>query len=583
MSRNERDQTDESQVDLVGQRRPPEHLLAAATAALQADPNVGVVAVNGLGLCVPVPAAVRLPAGRELTGYASGVDFVVPEDLMLILDVWVAARRSGWAQVRARLARDPTCTVTISVYDTTPAYGVFLVLVGMPPSSEATDSGGPSSALTPRVTTVRKNELGVIVEVDDAFGAILGWSAKDVVGRRSLEFIDPEDHACAVASWIALMHAPQVPQRARLRHKSADGSWRWFEVTNRSRLSDVEHGDVLAEMVDITDEMSAHEQLRSRELLLRRLTQTLPVGVMQFDVHGRVVYRNERLAQILGAVDASTVDSQFRTLVEADRAAAAVMLADVLDDRGDRELEAVVRVDGEGDRRISVSLRALTADDGVIAGGIGCVSDVTESVELREQLAEKATFDGLTRLFNRPSILAVLHDQLEFATHGGVGVVFVDLDGFKQVNDEYGHEVGDAMLVAAADRLKAGVRKGDVVGRLGGDEFLVVCPHVDSQRAAQRIGRRLATLLTAQLDVGGHSVPLRASIGVAWAFARGTDMDRLVADADQAMYESKREGLGRPVVRNSHPWPPGRDRQNPSSPAETGGVTRCFAADSARG
>ncbi len=532
---------------------PSEQILAAALHALDADPNMGVVAVNGLGLCVPLPATMQLAARRELTGYASGVDFVVPDDLILILDVWAAARRTGSAEVRARLARDPSCSVTIRVYDTTPAYGVFLVLVELPASSEVAYSGIQSPALRPRVSTVRKDDLGIIIEVDDAYGAILGWAVEDVVGHRSLEFVDPEDHACAVASWIALMSAPSVRQRTRLRYKAADGSWRWFETTSVNRLGDTAHGDVLSEMVDITDEMSAQEQLRSRELLLRRLTQTLPVGVLQFDAQGNVVYRNERLTEILGEADAETVESQFRAVVDGDRAAAVALLHDVLDGRGDREVEAVVTGGDGRDKRISVALRALTEADGVISGGIGCISDVTESVELREQLADKATFDALTRSVNRSSILASLQKQLESAPQGGVGVVFVDLDGFKQVNDEFGHEAGDAMLVEAARRLKAGVRDGDVVGRFGGDEFLVVCPGVGSNGVAQRIGRRLAELLTAQLDVGSHSVPLRASIGVAWAVAHETDVDLLVADADQAMYQSKREGLGRPVIRQLRP------------------------------
>jgi len=109
------------------------------------------------------------------------------------------------------------------------------------------------------------------------------------------------------------------------------------------------------------------------------------------------------------------------------------------------------------------------------------------------------------------------------------------------VNDRFGHAVGDSLLVAAADRLRLAVRDCDHIGRLGGDEFLVICPGVTSSAQAVRIAERIAAAITDTVDVGPGAVELRASLGVAWT-TEALDADTLIAQADSAMYESKRTG-----------------------------------------
>jgi diguanylate cyclase (GGDEF)-like protein len=116
--------------------------------------------------------------------------------------------------------------------------------------------------------------------------------------------------------------------------------------------------------------------------------------------------------------------------------------------------------------------------------------------------------------------------------------VFIDLDRFKSVNDLYGHAAGDRVLVVAAQRLRAAVREFDQVGRIGGDEFLVVCPDVENATGAREIGIRLAEALDTSIDLGTGSVELRASIGVAFT-TEPIDADSLVAQADSAMYTTK--------------------------------------------
>jgi diguanylate cyclase (GGDEF)-like protein len=123
----------------------------------------------------------------------------------------------------------------------------------------------------------------------------------------------------------------------------------------------------------------------------------------------------------------------------------------------------------------------------------------------------------------------------------------VDLDRFKQINDLWGHGVGDECLRRISERLLSCTRGHDAVGRLGGDEFLIVCQDVVSEEQAVAIAERVAEATREVIDVGTVRINLRASIGVVWTNG-GMDSDGLVAAADAAMYDSKREGLGRPIL-----------------------------------
>jgi diguanylate cyclase (GGDEF)-like protein/PAS domain S-box-containing protein len=161
-----------------------------------------------------------------------------------------------------------------------------------------------------------------------------------------------------------------------------------------------------------------------------------------------------------------------------------------------------------------------------------------------ERMRHEAVHDPLTGLANR----TLLRDRLEVALarsqrdeERATGVLFVDLDNFKQVNDAYGHAAGDTVLVELGRRLRAAVRPADTVARLGGDEFVVVCEEVEAEDVLT-LGRRLLAAISAPLGVAGIEYELTASIGIALG---RTDPDTLLGDADAAVYQAKAGGRGR--------------------------------------
>jgi diguanylate cyclase (GGDEF)-like protein len=166
----------------------------------------------------------------------------------------------------------------------------------------------------------------------------------------------------------------------------------------------------------------------------------------------------------------------------------------------------------------------------------------------REALREQATHDGLTGLLNRSAIMEVLHNEMARSQRGSqpLSILMVDLDHFKQVNDEFGHLAGDAVLREASARMRAVVRRYDSVGRYGGEEFLVVLPGCDTVAAAAQAERlRLALSSTPFVFVSG-TCALTGSIGyVCSREAPAGDADSLVRLADDALYDAKDRGRNR--------------------------------------
>jgi diguanylate cyclase (GGDEF)-like protein/PAS domain S-box-containing protein len=399
----------------------------------------------------------------------------------------------------------------------------------------------------------------VISHVDDALPRMLGWAVEELVGKRTLELVHPEDHQRAIASWMDMLAAPGATRRVRLRHRHRDGHHLWLEITNHNLLNNPQYNCVIAEMVNISDEMAAQEALRANEQLLRRLTEALPLGVLQIDPAWRLIYQNERAIEMFGAQVGERVGVETATgLADVDRSTVRAALTAALTEGTDADLEVDYHHPVDGLRRCSANIRVLQSPSGGVSGVVICVSDITESARLRAELQHHATYDSLTGCLNRASVLVSME---RFLTGGpaagsegggpaagdgpGVAAVFIDLDGFKEINDSLGHAAGDDLLRYVATALRAAVRGTDLIGRIGGDEFLIVAPHVVGLAEARQIGENIAAhLATCGIELDGRWVKVRASIGVAWTRAGAVAADALVARADAAMYQAKRERSG---------------------------------------
>jgi diguanylate cyclase (GGDEF)-like protein len=168
---------------------------------------------------------------------------------------------------------------------------------------------------------------------------------------------------------------------------------------------------------------------------------------------------------------------------------------------------------------------------------------VVSELDAALQRAEhSATHDALTGLPGRTLFLDRAQQALVAAQRNGgsFGILFIDLDGFKEVNDTLGHEAGDRMLVGVAERLRAGVRASDTIARFGGDEFVVLADQLADPNDVEKIAAALEAQLERPIRIGRYKKRARISVGVATYPNEGTDVDTLLREADQAMYRAKR-------------------------------------------
>ena len=176
-----------------------------------------------------------------------------------------------------------------------------------------------------------------------------------------------------------------------------------------------------------------------------------------------------------------------------------------------------------------------------------------EMRSLHEELSRQALQDTLTGLPNRAALIRHLDQSLEACARAkqGLALLFIDLDGFKQVNDSLGHAVGDELLVLASQRIRACMRPDDVVARLGSDEFVVVCPNVPDSTIVPFIAARIGSQLAAPFPIGDHEAVVSASIGLVTTADSATTAEDLLGQADLAMYEAKLSGKARATVFDS--------------------------------
>ncbi|AVH71886.1 GGDEF domain-containing response regulator [Nostoc sp. 'Lobaria pulmonaria (5183) cyanobiont'] len=183
--------------------------------------------------------------------------------------------------------------------------------------------------------------------------------------------------------------------------------------------------------------------------------------------------------------------------------------------------------------------------DGNITGAVLVFQDITKRKQTEVQLIRSAFYDGLTELPNRILFLDRLRQTIERSKRRSdyyFAVLFLDLDGFKEINDRFGHGIGDDFLVAIAKRLESCLRGGDTLARFGGDEFTVLLENIKDITDATNVAKRIQDSLRLPVNLNGYQLSTTASIGITWNFNNYEEPATLLRDADIAMYQAKRQG-----------------------------------------
>ncbi len=543
--------SDSRMLDREAPVRGGEALLEALLATYS---NVIVAAMADDGWLVPLPVSVALsghqcalPVPNRRT---SILDVVVPADRVAVVNAWEQMQSTGIAVVPVHALGDADTRLTLSMIDGRDRHGVWLAVLIRDGAADEQASDLLARPLVmpvrPRRATMHKNLMAVITHVDADITGMLGWVPEQMLGHRSIEFVHPEDQERALSTWMALA-STLTSQRVRLRHRCADGAWLWVEIDNiHNGAVTSEEVDVFAQISDISGEMAAYEALRRREQLFSQLAESLPTGVVQLRADGSVAYANARLSTILDTGRPTTISEILNSVAAEDRPVVHAAVRQALELVLDSELEVGVRLPrARAGRRCSLTVTAVVDQDGR-PGALMCVNDVTRSASLREELRLQATHDALTGCLNRSAVIESLRQLLCTRDRQCTVVIFVDIDGFKPINDRLGHSAGDQVLIHVAQRLLELSRETDLVGRIGGDEFLLVFHGPELPAGAAVVADRIRCALDQPFALPSAAISLRASLGVAWPGPE-TSAEALISNADAAMYHSKRKRTGEPV------------------------------------
>ncbi len=194
---------------------------------------------------------------------------------------------------------------------------------------------------------------------------------------------------------------------------------------------------------------------------------------------------------------------------------------------------------------IGDNVAPLRDQKGNITGAVLVFQDITKRKQTEAELIRNAFYDGLTALPNRVLFLDRLRQTIERSKRRSdyyFAVLFLDLDGFKEINDRFGHGIGDDFLVAIARRLESCLRSGDTVARFGGDEFTVLLEDIKDITDATNVAKRIQDSLRLPINLNGYELSTTASIGITWNFSNYEEPATLLRDADIAMYQAKRQG-----------------------------------------
>ncbi len=270
-------------------------------------------------------------------------------------------------------------------------------------------------------------------------------------------------------------------------------------------------------------------------------------GILGLDAEGYIAYANPAAERLLKAGDRRLCGLRLSELFAASEAGPGEFqtVLDLIRTEGQFRSEDARFgcLDGTG-IPVDFSCAAIVDDEHIYAGGVLIFNDITERKNTEQQLKRLARFDELTGLANRTLFREFLRKSLSRARRGGrlMGLMFLDLDRFKAVNDELGHTAGDKLLRGVATRLQRAVREGDLVARLGGDEFAIVFDEIDSAASAGGIAEKLLCDIARPYLIENRRINVYSSIGIALYYGDEESADGLIRKADTAMYEAKRRG-----------------------------------------
>jgi len=412
---------------------------------------------------------------------------------------------------------------------------------------ELVDARSRASALSQHssdIVVISSPEDGILW-VSPAVEALLGHRVDDIVGACAIDLVHPDDVEAVIERFVTVAGDTSAVPTVELRLRRVDGEYQWFQCSIANRLDDPDVRGIVMSMHDVDARRKSEDALRISELRMRSILETAADAIVTSDENGVILEFNQAAERIFKLAATDVLGTLYTDLLPGPSENGMWVRKALGAFRSGLPMEMVTtRSDGEEfEARISVS--RTTIDGRTLTTAI--IRDVSKEKEAARALELRGLYDELTGLATRKLLIDRLDEAIRRARRRRtvVGVLLLDLDRFKHVNDSLGHDIGDALLVQVAERLRAGAGDANTVARLGGDEFVVLCDEArDIDDISDRAGR-LDEVLRSPFVLGEEEVMLTASIGIAVWNGGNEPADELVRHADAAMYRAKDRGRGR--------------------------------------
>ncbi len=401
-------------------------------------------------------------------------------------------------------------------------------------------------------------DIIVVVQPDGRWNAseqgvrLLGYPHDFRVDGGVFALVHPDDLELAVTAYnevVAGTRAGDDP--VELRFRSATGEYLPFECVGRNLGDNDAVGGVVITARNITERKRMESALVAAEARFQAVFEHAPFSVSVVDFEGTILDINYAGCTMVGRSRESLIGTPAHETVHPDDIDRVIEVT-TRQLAGSDEVAEFRLVNGGRDVWVMSSASVIEPGGGNAPYIVTIQADITERRQLEDRLAHEATRDPLTGLFNRGAFLTQMELAIARRSANPLVLLFVDLDHFKQVNDTLGHDAGDTVLVTIAKRMQEVVREGDIVSRIGGDEFVILCNDVGDHAEAMRLAERVRATADRPIDIRGARAQIGASVGVVVG-RHGDAAATLLRAADIACYRAKRNGRGRVEIATGNP------------------------------
>ena len=382
------------------------------------------------------------------------------------------------------------------------------------------------------------HDNGLILECNNGLSNITGFSYSELIGMNGLELIKEEDIGTVLEN-IRIGYADSYEVTGV--HK--DGSNYPLALKGKNIIYKGDNARVI-EFLDMSEHKKAEEQLKLAASVFTHARE----GIMITDSTGDIIEVNETFSHLTGYSREEVLGKNPRIL-KSDRHKRAFytdMWASLLETKEWSGELWNRHKNGEMFAEL-LTISAVSDTNGKTQNYVALFSDITPMKQHQQQLEHLAHYDLLTNLPNRMLLADRLSHAMNQSERRGqsLAVAYLDLDGFKAINDTYGHDVGDGLLIKLSKLMNSALREGDTLARIGGDEFVAVLSDLENMSDSEQVLERLLRAAMKPVYIGGQRLQVSTSIGVTLYPQDGVDADQLMRHADQAMYIAKQTGKNR--------------------------------------